>query len=281
MITTLNVNEFVGNRDWKKLQGDFEQQDNIWNQIKKYYFNFIKEHVIEDDDILFLHEVPYIQETAYTHKNEIRYKRTVIKEKEGIDIYLKKSFLSLKSFCEENGYEILMNESDETSFFVSVAIFRKNQYHRAKINYKYKDYRNRIIAVEKINRPDETLIAIHAPSKEGEVEHFWNIVINLFKEAREIKHRKVLVLGDMNVYMPGSKQKHMFHRLLSEGMFDLWIESGCSHLDPTFKKNNSVTRIDYCLVSDNGYENYEIEKDDSTRQFQYTDHSVLTICKRV
>jgi len=280
MITSLNVNNFVGNNNWFSLQGNFSQQEKIWNQMNDYYFNFIREHIRFDDDIVFLHEVPYIKEKESLYSNEkIFYERSVIKENDITDEYLKKSFLSLKWFCEENGYELLMNEREETSFFVTLAIFKKGKYKRIKTTHKYKDYRNRILVVEKSQNPDDTFVAVHAPSRDKDIYDFWKTIICLFKELRKNNGRKVLIIGDMNVYMPGTKQKHMFNQLLSEGMFDLWIESGYSHHDATFETKNCTTRIDYCLVSDNGFEMYEIKKDDSTRLLHHSDHSCLMVFK--
>jgi hypothetical protein len=33
MITTINVNHFAGQRNWREIQGDFETQNIIWGNI--------------------------------------------------------------------------------------------------------------------------------------------------------------------------------------------------------------------------------------------------------
>ncbi len=95
MITSLNVNNFAGQEEWVKLQGESTKKISIWNEQKDYYFNYIKNHLISDEDIVILHEVPYIKEKAYTYNNETKYKRNVIMESDFIqttsDKYVLKS----------------------------------------------------------------------------------------------------------------------------------------------------------------------------------------------
>ena len=54
----------------------------------------------------------------------------------------------------------------------------------------------------------------------------------------------------------------------------MWIEKGNSHKDATFEKG---TRIDYALVSDGIYNEFEIYKDDDIRKDRYSDHSAVII----
>ena len=68
-----------------------------------------------------------------------------------------------------------------------------------------------------------------------------------------------------------------FHELLSKGLSDIWIEKGNSNLDATYVKNGVRTRIDYGLVSDNGFDSYNIFKDDSVRLLGRSDHSAIIL----
>lgn len=74
------------------------------------------------------------------------------------------------------------------------------------------------------------------------------------------------------MFIPGTQQKKCFNALLSKGLFDIWIEMGNSNLDSTYVRNGVRTRIDYALVSNNGFNAYNVFKDDSVRLLKHSDH---------
>ena len=78
------------------------------------------------------------------------------------------------------------------------------------------------------------------------VENEWGD-IEIF--LRKNKDKKIIFIGDLNVYARGTHQFECFVRLFNNGvgMKDLWIESGNLDKTPTEKKH--VVRLDYALVS--------------------------------
>lgn len=66
LITSLNVNNFLGQNEWTTLKGNDQEKNRIWNQYEGFYFNYIENHIVHEDDIIILHEVPYVKEQAYT-----------------------------------------------------------------------------------------------------------------------------------------------------------------------------------------------------------------------
>lgn len=272
MITSLNVNNFVGKEEWMKLQGDSIKKKNIWNEQKEYYFNYIKNHLISDEDVVILHEIPYIKEKAYSDKcGETKYKRTVIKEIDVQDEHKSEIFNELLAFCIQNGFEMLISNSDETSFFITVAICKENMYQVDDTGFK--SYKRRVVLIEKKVNPEEIIIGVHAKDAK-----YWEQLINLFiLKNKDSGQKKIIIIGDLNVFVPGTAQKKLFYELLSKGLFDVWIEMGNSNFDSTYARDGIRTRIDYGLVSDNGFNSYKMFKDDSVRVLGRSDHSAIIL----
>lgn len=270
MITSLNVNNFLGKENWNNLQCDFYKKNYIWhNEQKDYYFNYIKEHLISDDDVIILHEVPYIKEVEYEYKGVKKYKRAEI-----IDCKVKRNQKSLVyneliEFCTDNNFEVLISKSNETSFFISIAICKKNKYEV--LDQEFNAYKRRIIIIAKKATPKEIIIGVHVKNDST----YWEQLINLFTTVKaSYTDKKIIIIGDMNVFKPGTNQKEYFNQLMSKGSFDAWIEMGNSNFDATFVAG---TRIDYALISDNGFKCYNMFKDDSVRILEHSDHSAIIL----
>lgn len=92
MITSLNVNRFLKKCNWAELQGKYNEKNKIWNDIKDYYFRYIRNHIVTEEDLFVLHEVPFLKEVEYTYKSKIRFKRSE-------EIY---DHLELEEYCKEN-----------------------------------------------------------------------------------------------------------------------------------------------------------------------------------
>jgi len=273
MITSLNVNHFVGKENWLELQGKNTTKINIWNGLKDYYFNYFKNHLISDDDVVILHEVPYIKEAPYINKlGEIKYKRVVLNENEINEEHKCEIYKEIIEFCRQNDLEVLISEGDETAYFVTIAICKKDKYEV--FDAKFEHYKRRVVVIAKQCQPTEIIIGVHAKADRV----YWNQLIKLFEETKENnRERKIIVIGDLNVFIPGTEQKKYFNELLSKGLFDAWIEMGNSNLDSTYVRDGVRTRIDYGLVSDNGFNNYNIFKDDSVRLLGHSDHSAIIL----
>lgn len=273
MITSLNVNNFVGQEEWMKLQGDETKKTDIWNEQKDYYFNYIKNHLISDDDVVILHEVPYIKEVAYISQlGKTGCKRAILYENEVKEEHKSNVYKELLEFCNQNDLEVLISEDDKTAFFITIAICKKDKYKV--LDTKFKDYKRRVVVVAQKDQLKEIIIGVHAKADSD----YWDQLIKLFEEKREKNSEtKIIVIGDLNVFIPGTVQKKYFHELLSKGLFDIWIEKGNSNLDATYVKNGVRTRIDYGLVSDNGFNSYNIFKDDSVRLLGHSDHSAIIL----
>ena len=171
----------------------------------------------------------------------------------------------------QNDLEMLISDSDETSFFITIAICKKDKYELYDTGFK--SYKRRVVLLEKKLNPEEIIIGVHA--KDGE---YWEQLINLFvAQNNDYGQKKIIIIGDFNVFVPGTIQKKFFYQLLSKGLFDVWIEMGNSNLDSTYVKNGVRTRIDYAIVSDNGYNCYNMFKDDSVRLLGHSDHSAIIL----
>lgn len=110
MITSLNVNLFVGKDNWMGLQGSTTTKINIWNEQKDYYFNYIMNHLISDDDVVILHEVPYIKEVAYKDQygKIIGYKRAISNDNAVKEEHKSHVYKELLEFCNKNNLEVLI-----------------------------------------------------------------------------------------------------------------------------------------------------------------------------
>jgi len=265
MLTSLNVNNFLGQREWKELEGDRKGKESIWEKNKNYFFSYIKNHINKRDDLVILHEVPYVYEIPYNYHGQIKYKRS----SEECTIYLQ-----LLEFCKNEKFSFLTPQSDENSYFRTIAICFEKIYDNISHGVSFVQYKNRVIILKNNFLGDRmAIVGVHAPSSSG-IKEYWESLRLLYCYLKKNNYKNIVFIGDFNVYKPGTIQKKMLFRLLSEGMVDLWIEKGYSHTDMTFVKE---TRIDYAIVSAGEYNKFEVFKDDVVRKEGYSDHSAIIL----
>lgn len=124
-ITTWNVNQFCGNKSWKIKQ---KQKEQIWNSIKEKVFDRIKSFLKNDEDILFLDEVPVADSNK---KNELS------------NIY--SDFIAK---CKSKGYEIFDSSDDNQSTikkdekfnFKTIALCKKSGVYNLGFGDKEEEY---------------------------------------------------------------------------------------------------------------------------------------------
>lgn len=271
MLTSWNVNQFLRKYSWEELKGQENEKIKIWNSAKDYYFSFIKKHILTDSDILILHEVPFNKENS-------RKKICVVYEE-------------LNQFCAANEFEILpvpVPEPDRKKcYFKTVAVFKKGAYETEPTfhHMTFDSYANRIIAVKRKGEEyDEIIVGLHIPVLKKivryesfeEYEEFWKNLISLHEKFP--KNKRIIYVGDLNTYDPGTFNKNKLHKLMSKGVVDVWLEKGNRHEKETC---DSQRRIDYVLMtSKDFYErscNINLEVDDAVRHQGYSDHSALVL----
>lgn len=229
---------------------------NINKNICDKTFEFINHHLKENDDIVFLHEVP---------REEMK-KLTEVYE------------------CYEPYYP-------NSAHFKTIAIVKdKSKFTNIELQPFISSQKNRIIFL--INKEtNDLIIGIHAPSSDNSlndvsVNCFWNSVIKLLENIAPYKClnmygylkkiRDIIIIGDFNIYDPKKGRKRLFNKLLSVGFCDLWIERNNPNNHYTYYKGS---RIDYALVSDDVWDEYSIDILDETRTDEFTDHSAVVIKK--
>lgn len=88
------------------------------------------------------------------------------------------------------------------------------------------------------------------------------------------KDRKLLVIGDLNVYIKGTDRRDRFDNILSMGIEDMWLYSGGS--------NDTITcdtgaRLDYALASKSLRDNIFITINDTPINRRFSDHNALIV----
>lgn len=260
MIKSLNVNQFLGKNNWNSLKGQFEEKKRIWDRIKKFYYDYIFYSVLTENDVLILHEVPYVDEKKYTDNN-------------GNNGYKRSSNISfvyseLKQYCEEKDFQILTPTTNETAFFRTISICKKvTKYKPYKINFV--EFSNRIIG---LFYNDVLIIGVHIPdSSNRNVAKYWEQLNNVIMNNTS---RRILCIGDLNTFKSGTLNKIKLAELMSHDLVDIWLEQGYRHTKTT---SDYETRIDYALTSGKKYDsfNMKIYIDDDVRENGYSDHSAL------
>lgn len=270
MITSWNVNQFLGKRTWKELSGNCYTKEEIWKENIPIITKYIKKYLLNDDDLLLLHEVPYVSEEEYLFKGEIKYKRS------------NKITLAYKNLIQNINsveYEVIEPVTEETAYFRSIAICKKGAYCLTltdEINSIFKKYQNRIVCIESTNNKKEAIvIGVHIPKDKD----FWCYIENMIDK---IPNKKMVICGgDFNTYYPDTERKKNFFKLLNKGFVDVWIEKGNLNETPTFEAD---TRIDYFLISSNNFNqaDWEMSIDDDVRKkFSYSDHSAIMLSTKL
>lgn len=112
------------------------------------------------------------------------------------------------------------------------------------------------------------IIGVHVPYN----IKFWDTIIKYYKENNK---KKLIIIGDMNVYSNNTSRKDKFDELLKLGAIDVWTQEGNPTNIPTF---NSGLRIDYALMTPSLYDNsVNMMMEDDLRKKGFTDHSTIII----
>lgn len=251
-IISLNVNNFGGLHDkplLKKYQSGPLTDWTSWNTAvdswRLKYANKICDNVakivslIKNYDIIFLHEVD-TNCPSWFQLHEL----------------MKESY----NWEPANGF-IKSSYAKGRQSISCVFIKKEFSYKHKTVPNFSKKQRNVELVVGQIS-----ILGIHAPYNID----YWNSLINHVRGKENY-----LILGDLNVFKPGTDRKAKFDELLQLGLKDLWIEQGEDILTPTANTN---CRIDYALSTPslllNGIKETII---DSIRQTNNTDHSAISV----
>lgn len=269
MITSWNVNQILGKRDWEKLKGDYDTKEKIWKSNTPIIIGFIKRHLLHDDDLVLLHEVPYVSEEEYCYNGEINYKRSN---------KITSAYENLIQNMSSDGYEVIEPITEETAFFRSIAICKKGAYRQTlntEISSIFENFKNRIICIESTDNTKETVvIGVHIPTDLVFWKYIYNIIDNI------PNNKMVICGGDFNTFKPDTEMHKCFSGLLNKGFVDVWIGTGNPNETPTF---DAGTRIDYFLISSSHFNqvDWEMSIDNDVREkFGYSDHSAIILSNK-
>lgn len=117
----------------------------------------------------------------------------------------------------------------------------------------------------------DTLIAgVHFPLG-GDFEDYWE---ELKRVYLKYKHRKLVVIGDFNVYAENTPRRVLLDELLSLGLKDLWLSLG----NPNDTVTHLKSRLDYAFVTDKVFSlNPKASIDNNPVKEGFSDHSALIV----
>lgn len=241
-ILSLNINNFSGvncKKD-KKYKSVF-----AWRESSKDNFGKNSDKILE-----------------YIQQNEISPDVVVFHEVE-LDTT---TYSKFKEKFKELNYTLVPHPSPKYSNSSITVIFVKNYIKYDSVSNPHdRNLRASIIKVD-----DCIIYGVHCPSSFD--AGFWEQLIGFYKEKKE---EKILIIGDLNVYDPGTEQKEKFSKLLGEGAKDVWVEKGYPHEKSTY---NTGKRIDYAIASPLLLDKISsIKIDDRLRLIDVTDHSAIIV----
>jgi len=210
--------------------------------------------------------VPYVYEKEHiTRQGDISYRPS----REICEVYT-----WLKQFCDEKNFEILPPTTENYSYFRTVAVFKKRVYGRAStcIEAMFKNYANRIVALERTaDKNAGIIVGVHVPK---DCKEYWDSLISVHQKLPE--NKRIIYIGDLNTYIPGTTNKNNLYRLLSKGLIDIWLETGGTHTRETYDMH---MRIDYALMTGKDFDNMKPKMviDDTIRYQGYSDHSAIML----
>lgn len=127
---------------------------------------------------------------------------------------------------------------------------------------------------------DYVILGVHIPDSIRETTravNYWGDILNHYQKNKE---KKVVYIGDMNVYTEGTQGKKMLDKLIEKyGAKDAWIEK--KGMDYNIKKSYTFkgnTRIDYAIMSQTAIENLNyINNIQEFFEQNLSDHSAILI----
>ena len=241
-ILSLNINDFGGLKcleDYKKRNrwGEWEKLDKT-SEATEILAYIQKEKPV----IAVLHEFELNTEisNAFTNcMNEIDYEIVNYGPTE-----LKQPSMTIMFVMKD----LLYNKLDNPHNFITKKTLRAN-----------------VIKVA-----DCIIYGVHVPPTYD--SDFWDELIKFYDEHKD---RKIVIIGDFNVYDEGTEQKKNYLQLLQANAKDAWLEKGYS--DAT-KTHNKGRRLDYAIMSPLLYESLStIRIDPFLMNNEKTDHAALII----
>ncbi|MBU3098073.1 MULTISPECIES: endonuclease/exonuclease/phosphatase family protein [Clostridium] len=247
-ILSLNVNNFGGIEEkprYDEYKDDYLKLDSFRNDSKRIPVanNIVERIGTYQPDIIIMHEFDMNSPAG----------NYVITELENLSYY--EVYPDNK---EKNDYK-KKRASSITLIFVMEKGKKSNN---SPTNLEKKLRWNHIIYL------DYVIIGIHVPYD----IHFWNEMI-IFYETN--KNKKLIYIGDMNVYDPKTDRRERFDNLLRCGATDAWVERRYPNDTPTF---SGATRIDYALMSPSAIKCLNgINIDSVFRERNLSDHSAVIV----
>ena len=123
---------------------------------------------------------------------------------------------------------------------------------------------------------DYRIVGVHIPDSttdKNEAELYWR---SLTKHYEAYKNKKIIYIGDMNVFKEETTGKQYINSIL-ESARDAWIEKGNSNGNKTDFTYIGDTRIDYVILSESMPTDYEIINVQDIFNNKWSDHSALII----
>ncbi|UOB20902.1 hypothetical protein [Macrococcus armenti] len=182
-----------------------------------------------------------------------------------------KSWYLLQDLMSKNSFEILLPNNQVRETFkkgrnsITCGFIKQNIEFIYGDNNFFNDYRSMEIIVNDVH-----FLALHMKAFKKDLDK-WDKVKNRFNL---LKDKKLVILGDLNVFDKNDTNRRKFDELLASGAIDLWIKQGESNDSPTHKQS----RIDYILSTEKIY-NSGVKQSiiDKPRLEKWTDHCAVTL----
>lgn len=138
-----------------------------------------------------------------------------------------------------------------------------------KLNNPHKFKTNKTLRASVIKTADCIIYGVHIPT--GDCV-FWEELRDFYLKNKD---KKLVVIGDLNVYNISAKYKEEYLKLLDMNAKDVWLERGYSNATKTYKKGG---RLDYAIMSPKLYECLNsIRIDPYLMDNNQTDHASIII----
>lgn len=248
-ILSLNVNNFAGRGTPKPLVKDFNHWSkfmdaiDLWRDNVEHYRNagcVLDLIVSESPDIVFLQEFDVTSDVSIKFLKDMK-------------------SLGHKEMYPDN------NMKDSIKYVKSITImFTKIS------NIVVKSNKNLVDRSLKWVNAEVDGILISGVHFNYDME-YWDALENFYSINKD---KKLLVIGDLNVYIKGTDRRERLDDILSKGIEDMWVYSGGS--------NDTITcdtgaRLDYALASKSLRDSISITIDDSPINKNFSDHNALVV----
>lgn len=248
-ILSLNINNFGGRHDCKPLFKDynnwfeFKRAVTLWRDNAEHYRNsgcildLIKD---KNPDIVFLQEFDVTSDVSIKFINDMN---TLGYQEKFPDNNKKDSFVGVKSIT------IMFTRIEDVLVKSNKSLVDRS------LKWVNSEVGGILISGVHFNYDME----------------YWDALERLYSLNKD---GKLLVIGDLNVYMKGTDRRERLDNLLLKGMEDIWLYTGGS--DDTVTCYTGA-RLDYVLSSSSLKDNIEVSIDDSPINRGFSDHNALIV----